>query len=685
MLMTERETTARRINFPVKAATIVFVISTVAVSAAFLYYADGGDQRILASPRTTIAAASPPAQSSSSSSSRRRSGTPQRRRYLMKVGRKGHHYQEESSAFSVSLNHLKQQQRNGKISEVLRANVEVPSSDIIEAVSSSALHLKDFHDSLLSSTGEGVVVHHQLHDEATTTTTAAAAAAQQMFDLASEPVVLPCHRMRCTTAQPATPGLKKAGVALLSALFLYLTSTPGVLAGVLDMYLIAPIQRLIEPNFKYNLDDLAIGKMIAEGGFGEVYRATLIGKKQTRDVIVKRAKEFGRPEVWMNERMQRSAPGVIAEYITAFNEDTEDSISSPILLVWNNEGEYTLSSLMTKQDFPFNVAPLLFDESQLPMDKTKENKIKIIQRIMEQILSGLKACHSTGIVHRDIKPQNFIVSQRDKRVKLIDLGAAADLRIGINYVPNEFLLDPRYAPPQQYIMSTRTPKAPPAPIAVFLSPVLWQMNYPDRFDIYSAGMSMLQMVFAPLRSDNALIVFNRRMRKEFKYDLQKWRKAERSKLYQEGFEILDANGGAGWDLLRNLLSFEPKERPSAAEALGHPFFEANLSPMGLMNSAWAYSGKALDKIINSDILLDYVGGKARGLDKIFTEVELKEQFADEFRSNEASPSDLDSVSNTIRWWDGRNKALERNKMDATETQLMYDDDAMRPRLLYCQT
>jgi len=32
-------------------------------------------------------------------------------------------------------------------------------------------------------------------------------------------------------------------------------------------------------------------------------------------------------------------------------------------------------------------------------------------------------------------------------MKLIDLGAAADLRVGINYVPNEFLLDPRYAPP----------------------------------------------------------------------------------------------------------------------------------------------------------------------------------------------------------------------------------------------
>jgi serine/threonine protein kinase len=48
-----------------------------------------------------------------------------------------------------------------------------------------------------------------------------------------------------------------------------------------------------------------------------------------------------------------------------------------------------------------------------------------------------------GIVHRDVKPQNCIISVDDKKVKLIDLGAAADLRVGINYVPNEYLLDPR--------------------------------------------------------------------------------------------------------------------------------------------------------------------------------------------------------------------------------------------------
>jgi serine/threonine protein kinase len=63
----------------------------------------------------------------------------------------------------------------------------------------------------------------------------------------------------------------------------------------------------------------------------------------------------------------------------------------------------------------------------------------------------LSRIHATcaGIIHRDVKPQNVIVSEVDQSCKFIDLGAAADLRIGTNYIPNEFLLDPRYAPPQQ--------------------------------------------------------------------------------------------------------------------------------------------------------------------------------------------------------------------------------------------
>lgn len=236
-------------------------------------------------------------------------------------------------------------------------------------------------------------------------------------------------------------------------------------------------------------------------------------------------------------------------------------------------------------------------------------------------------------------------------------------------MPNEFLLDPRYAPPQQYIMSTQTPRAPPLPIAAGLSPILWRLNSPDRFDMWSAGVVLLQLAFSPLRTDTNIIAFNkyvcalgvdvaprwvlcehhpalavpctctfshshhpaltlprthpqhanpinrrpfacgtsitcfchmhpaphsRKLGSEFDYDLRRWRRSLQSakgsmrKEYAEGFAVLDADGGAGWDLLCSLMQFQPEARLSAAKALQHPWLQRDaLTAMGVLRSVAA--------------------------------------------------------------------------------------------------
>lgn len=40
-------------------------------------------------------------------------------------------------------------------------------------------------------------------------------------------------------------------------------------------------------------------------------------------------------------------------------------------------------------------------------------------------------------VHRDVKPQNLVLVEAERRFKLIDLGACADLRTGANFSPDE--------------------------------------------------------------------------------------------------------------------------------------------------------------------------------------------------------------------------------------------------------
>lgn len=156
--------------------------------------------------------------------------------------------------------------------------------------------------------------------------------------------------------------------------------------------------------------------------------------------------------------------------------------------------------------------------------------------------------HKPPQPHCPLTLQNIIFAEEERRFKLIDLGACADLRTGTNYVPDESILDPNYCPPEQAwaphvtkprgdcckfqlsrpcanlcaSLNVQQVSGPPAvPVALLLavsdhvpftvlqycmptdaphlakagmfkfvmSPLLWKRFKPDRFDSYSAGVT----------------------------------------------------------------------------------------------------------------------------------------------------------------------------------------------------
>ncbi|KAK3259573.1 hypothetical protein CYMTET_31437 [Cymbomonas tetramitiformis] len=354
---------------------------------------------------------------------------------------------------------------------------------------------------------------------------------------------------------------------------IYLTVTPGVLLGAFDAYLFTPLDILLQKKIKE--EDIKLVGRLGSGTFGDVYDATL-GNSERR-VVVKKCKgskeaaELQETEEWMNRRLRRSlflAKGA-APYLGSYTAaGGRVGASRASVLVWDYKGSSTLEALMVQRGFPLILEEEMFGSPQ--RGSTEQREQRIVQRIMQQVLTALSELHGTGIVHRDVKPSNLVLM--DGKFKLVDFGAATDLRIGKNYVPDLSLLDPSYCPPEQYVMPEDTPVPPPAPVAAALSPLLWQLNRPDLFDTYSAGLIMLQLSIPNLRTKNALLptgIFQRNLRLS-EYDLKKWREDFTGPTWD--FSLLDQRGG--FDLAASLVCSRNtlrRGRASASVALLHPF------------------------------------------------------------------------------------------------------------------
>src|SRR5262249_40572360 len=142
---------------------------------------------------------------------------------------------------------------------------------------------------------------------------------------------------------------------------------------------------------------------IGEGGMGEVYRAR--DTRLRRDVALKVIRSDNDPVSGARfEREARAASGLSHPNICSIF-DVGETDGHPYLVWELLEGQTRESRIASS-----------------PMDAALACKIAL------QIADALEAAHAKGIIHRDIKPGNVMLTGRN-HVKVLDFGLAKQTTI----------------------------------------------------------------------------------------------------------------------------------------------------------------------------------------------------------------------------------------------------------------
>lgn len=162
-------------------------------------------------------------------------------------------------------------------------------------------------------------------------------------------------------------------------------------------------------------------------------------------------------------------------------------------------------------------------------------KIEAVAKVIfRDAIKGLEFLHSKNFVHRDIKPDNILISLIDGKSKLADFSVSCELEEDLRLMNSEGT-------------------------AAFMAP---EMNSgdPDGFlakptDIWSMGITLYAFLNnkTPFWSEN-------------EYEISSKAEMEEAAKLEDYSEEVN-------DLIQKMISKDPKDRPTATEVLEHKWFE----------------------------------------------------------------------------------------------------------------
>lgn len=186
----------------------------------------------------------------------------------------------------------------------------------------------------------------------------------------------------------------------------------------------------------------------------------------------------------------------------------------------------------------------------------------LVKIYMRQLLSGIAYCHSHRVLHRDLKPQNLLVDNVRKSIKLADFGLARAFSVPVRTYTHE-VITLWYRPPEILLGSD---------------------SYTTSVDVWSLGCIFAEMLTrkALFRGDSEIDQLFRIFRTLGTPDETDWPGVTKLPDYKPCFPHWNAQPWStilpaclcpqGCELLKSMLKYDPKKRISAKDGINHPYF-----------------------------------------------------------------------------------------------------------------
>lgn len=227
----------------------------------------------------------------------------------------------------------------------------------------------------------------------------------------------------------------------------------------------------------------------------------------------------------------------IYDKISLFDVQKKNSVNREIdiLKTLHHENILKLYEVIDMPKYIYVITELICGPSLLDLLKNAEtHRIDEIEckKIFHQIVCGINYCHIKNISHRDIKLENVLVTEEEKKVKIIDFGFGVKSKKNISQ--KFFCGTPSYMPPE----------------------IVLKKNYIAQYaDVWSLGVLLYTMLCGafPFRATSEEELYQ--------------------KIIKGKYDFPEHMSETAKKLIGKILKVKPNERPSTEEILLDEWFD----------------------------------------------------------------------------------------------------------------